>query len=241
MNLFTNTALTHKERRQEMFNSSNVKNVHTFNVVNPLIEDYVERCMKPESSLLQELVQETYEHIDSPQMICGPVVSQLLKLLIKLSNAKSVLEIGTFTGYSSLSMAEGLPENGKIITCEINPKAFSIANKYFQKSPYGSKIEIRLGAALETIQTLTKETFDFCFIDADKTNYLNYYKAVFPLVKRNGLIVFDNSLRSGKVLDPNDTEGKAIDEVNQYILKDKSVTNILLTIRDGVNIVTKVW
>jgi caffeoyl-CoA O-methyltransferase len=143
------------------------------------------------------------------------------------------LEIGTFTGYSALMMAEGLPGDGRLVTCEINPKAAEIARRYFAKSPHGHKIEIRLGAALETIATLA-EPLDIVFIDADKTNYLNYYEACVPLLRPGGLIVADNVLWSGKVIDPNDDDTRAIVAFNERVQADPRVENVCLTVRDGM-------
>ena len=138
-------------------------------------------------------------------MLTGPVEGRLLELLVHMSGARRVLEIGTFTGYSALSMAAALPEDGRIDTCEIEEKHVEIARRYFAESPHGDKITIHVGPALETIARL-EGTFDLVFIDADKVNYDNYYEAVLPRLSERGLIVIDNTLWSGHVLDPQDDE-----------------------------------
>ncbi len=210
-------------------------------IVNKNIEDYILNHMKPESALFKELRDETYARMARPQMLSGPVVGNLLKLLVNLCNAKLVLELGMFTGYSALYMAEGLPSEGRIITCEIDPIALELAQKYFKRSNFGSKIEVRMGPGLETLKIIAAqdEPIDFVFIDADKANYGNYYREVLPLVRSGGLIVFDNALRQSRVLDPKENDSKAIDDVNKLIAADQKVENILLSIRDGVNVVRK--
>jgi caffeoyl-CoA O-methyltransferase len=143
-----------------------------------------------------------------------------------------------FTGYSALMMAEGLPEGGRLITCEIDPKAEAIARRYFAESPHGDKITIRMGPALETIKTLTGP-LDLVFIDADKSNYANYYEACLPLLKPGGLIVADNVLWSGKVLHPTDDNDHAIVAFNRLVQSDPRVENVCLTVRDGMMLAWK--
>lgn len=202
------------------------------------ITNYAFSHTQAEPILLQRLTQETYDTQSSPHMLSGRIVGRFLKILIRLSQAKQVLELGTFTGYSALSMAEGLPQDGHIITCDNDPLVLKLAKKYFDQSQYGQKIKIVLGPALDTISTLTVP-LDFVFIDADKSNYLNYYQAVLPKVRSGGMIVFDNALKDGEVIDPINKAAKIIDETNKFILADKSVENTFLTVRDGLNIVRK--
>jgi caffeoyl-CoA O-methyltransferase len=159
-------------------------------------------------------------------------------MLVRLTGARRILEIGMFTGYSALMMAEGLPDDGHLITCDVNPKAEAIARRYFAESEHGHKIEIRMGPALDTIGTLTAP-LDFVFIDADKTNYLNYYEAVMGLVRPGGLIVADNVLWSGKVLNPEDDDTRAIVAFNEHVAADPRVTNVCLTVRDGMMLAWK--
>jgi caffeoyl-CoA O-methyltransferase len=176
--------------------------------------------------------------MDAPQMLTGRLEGRLLKLLAALCGAERVLEIGTFTGYSALSMAEGLPDDGRIITCEIEKAHAAMAQRYFDRSPHGKKIEIRLGPALETLASLTGP-FDLAFIDADKGNYPAYYERSVELVRPGGLILVDNTLWSGQVLNPQDAESKAIDALNRRIAADARVENVLLTVRDGLQVVRK--
>jgi len=159
-------------------------------------------------------------------------------MLVRLTGARRVLEIGMFTGYSALMMAEGLPDDGHLITCDVNPRAEAIARRYFAESKHGHKIEIRMGPALDTIKTLT-EPLDLVFIDADKTNYLNYYEAVLPLVRPGGLIVADNVLWSGRVLNPKDDDTRAIVEFDKRVTEDSRVENVCLTVRDGMMLAWK--
>ena len=158
--------------------------------IDQAVEQYAHDHTKPESDLFHKLRDETYAEMSSPQMQVGRIEGRFLKMLVRLTGARRILEIGMFTGYSALMMAEGLPEDGQLITCDVNPKAEAIARRYFDESPNGHKIEIRMGPALETIKTLSGP-LDMVFIDADKSNYSNYYEACFPLVKPGGLIVGD--------------------------------------------------
>lgn len=208
------------------------------NFIDKSIERYCTDHTGAASPLLAELAEETLSNTVTPRMLTGPTEGQFLKMLVQLSQAQRVLEIGTFTGYSALSMAEGLPDNGQLITCEVDSLVEVIARRYFAKSPHGHKIDLRMGPALTTLSTLD-EMFDLIFIDADKENYLNYYEAVVPKLRPGGLIVVDNTLWSGKVLNPQDATDKAIAHLNQRILHDARVENVLLTVRDGINLIRK--
>src|SRR6266436_10088256 len=154
-----------------------------------------------------------------PEMQVDLIEGRFLKMLVRLTSARTVLELGMFTGYSALMMAEALPDDGCLITCEIDPKAEAIARRYFAESPHGHKITIRMGPALDTIKTLT-DPLDLIFIDADKANYSNYYEACLPLLKPGGLIVGDNVLWSGKVVDPKDADAHAIDAFDRLVQSD---------------------
>ena len=206
--------------------------------INEKIEQYAFDHTSEEGSLLKRLEDETYEKLEIPQMTTGRQEARLLKLLARLVGANSILEIGTFAGYSALSMAEALPEEGTLVTCEIDPIAIAFAHKYFSESPHGKKITQMEGPALESIQTLTGK-FDMAFIDADKVNYSNYYEAIFPLIREGGLIAVDNVLWSGRVLDPKDETDKAIHHFNEQIIKDQRVESVLLTVRDGLSLIIK--
>jgi Predicted O-methyltransferase len=208
------------------------------NFIDQAIEQYAHDHTKPESELFRRLREETFREMQYPQMQVGRLEGQFLKMLVRLNGARRVLEIGMFTGYSALMMAEGLPDDGHLITCDVNPKAEAIARRYFAESKHGHKIEIRMGPALETIKTIT-EPIDFVFIDADKTNYLNYYEAVMPLVRSGGLIVADNVLWSGRVLNPEDADTHAIVAFNERVQQDPRVANVCLTVRDGMMLAWK--
>jgi caffeoyl-CoA O-methyltransferase len=207
-------------------------------IIDQSIEHYAHECTRAEPPLLQRLIDETHRVMKNPGMLTGRVEGRLLKLLVQLSGAKRVLEIGMFTGYSALSMAEGLPDDGTLITCDIDPKAKEVAARYFRDSPHGRKIEIRIAPALETIASLPGP-FDLVFIDADKGNYVRYYQAIIDKVRSGGLVAIDNALRGGKVLAPTDDDTAVIDRLNRLIAADERVENSLMTVRDGLNLVRK--
>jgi caffeoyl-CoA O-methyltransferase len=202
------------------------------------VEDYAKRRTQPEPNLLQMLETETWKTMEFPQMISGRISGRLLKLLVQISGAKSVVEVGTYTGYSALCLAEGLPDQGRVITCDINEKSAKLAQSYFDKSPYGKKITLKLGPALATIAQI-EAPIDLAFIDADKENYPRYYEALLTKLRRGGLIVIDNCLWSGTVLAPTESSAIAIDQLNELISRDERVENVILTVRDGINIVRK--
>jgi caffeoyl-CoA O-methyltransferase len=197
------------------------------------IEEYAEHHTRAVSDLHERLWKETHQKTDNPGMMVGPLEGALLKLLVRLTAAKRVLEIGMFTGYSALAMAEALPEDGELITCDVNPETTEIARRYFTESAHGHKIEIKLGPARETMKAL-KGLFDLCFIDADKESYNDYYDRAVDLVRQGGLIVLDNMLRGGRVLSPRDRDARIVAALNDRIQKDERVENVLLPIRDGV-------
>jgi caffeoyl-CoA O-methyltransferase len=202
------------------------------------IERYAEEQTTPPEPLLAALAQETRETLESPQMLTGTVEGRLLELLVYASGAKRVLELGTYSGYSALSMAAGLRPGGRIDTCELDEGRAAVARRYIEQSPYADRIQIHLGPALETIGRLEGE-FDFVFIDADKPNYVNYYEAVVPRLAEGGFIVADNTLWSGRVLDDDDDdEGtRAMKAFNEHVKSDPRVTSVMLTVRDGVTLI----
>lgn len=202
------------------------------------LERYAEAHTEPVDPLLEELREETYRSMTDPNMQVGRVEGTFLKLLVRLCGARRALEIGMFTGYSGLMIAAGLPEDGTLVTCEVDPRAEAIARRYFERSPHGRKITIRMGPALETIGTLPPP-IDFVFLDADKTNYSNYYDAVLPRMPPGGLLVADNTLWSGKVLRPKEENGRAIAAFNARVFRDPRVEKVLLTVRDGMMLVRK--
>ena len=206
--------------------------------IDAAVEQFASEHTESESDLHVRLREETYRVMDRPQMQVDVIEGRFLKMLVRLTGARTILEIGMFTGYSTLMMAEGLPDDGRLITCEVDPKAEAIARRYFSESPHGSKITLRMGPALETIKTLS-DPLDLVFIDADKANYPNYYEASLALLKPGGLIVADNVLWSGKVLDPKDADDHAIVAFDRMVQSDPRVDNVCLTVRDGMMLARK--
>jgi len=202
------------------------------------VEQFAHDHTEPETDLYVRLREETYRVMQWPEMQVDVIEGRFLQMLVRLSGAKSILELGMFTGYSALMMAEALPDDGHLITCEIDPKAEAIARRYFAESPHADKITIRMGPALDTIKTLTGP-LDLVFIDADKVNYSNYYEACLPLLKFGGLIVADNVLWSGKVLHPKEADDHAIVAFNRLVQSDPGVKNVCLTVRDGMMLAWK--
>jgi len=204
------------------------------------IETYAEAHSMPESAVCRALRGETQRTLEYSQMLVGPLEGAFLKMMTQLVDAKRVLEIGMFTGYSALCFAEALPSDGTVITCEINEKSAAVARRYFAQSPVGRKISIRMGPALDTMRALTG-MFDLILIDADKINYLNYYRRALDLLEPNGVILIDNVLWSGEVLKqpPPDESTAAIQELNRVVSNDPQVTAVLVTIRDGVLVVRR--
>jgi caffeoyl-CoA O-methyltransferase len=208
-------------------------------IVNDPVEEYAAEHTTPVAGLFERLAAETREKTTAPQMMVGRIEGQFLARLVRLSGAKRILELGTFTGYSSISMASALPPDGHIITCDVDPDAAAIARRYMDESGFGDRIEIRLGPALETIQTL-EGPFDIVFIDADKPNYKAYYEAVLPLLAENGLVIADNVLWSGRVVEADGDESTlAIKDFNEHVENDDRVVSVMLTVRDGMTLVQK--
>jgi caffeoyl-CoA O-methyltransferase len=210
----------------------------TLTLVPPLVEEYAQAHTERPGAIFEELRETTYARMKSPQMQVGRVEGTFLRMLVKLAHARRVLELGTFTGYSALMMAEGLPEDGELVTCDIDQKAEAVARDFFSRSPHGRKIQLRMGPALETLKTL-QGPFDLAFIDADKQNYSAYYDAVVPLLRSGGLLVADNTLWSGRVLQPQSLEDHAIVAFNAKVAADPRVEKVLLTIRDGMMLALK--
>lgn len=206
------------------------------------IDDYVERHSENEPELLQQLNRETNQKILQPRMLSGHYQGRVLSIISKLANPKNILEIGTYTGYSALCLAEGIQPNGELHTIDINEELFDFQRKYFDKSDYGNQIIQHLGNALDIVPKLNK-TFDLVFIDADKENYTNYFKAIINKLNTGGIILSDNVLWSGKVLDTifkkDDTSTPALIEYNKLLKEDNRVETVVLPIRDGLTISRK--
>ena len=204
------------------------------------IEAYAQAHSMAESDLCRALREETRQRMEAPQMIVGPLEGAFLKMMAQLVQAANVLEIGMFTGYSALCFAEALPANGRVLTCEVDEEAAALARKYFARSPIGNKIEIRMGPALDTMRHLTG-SFDLIFIDADKLNYVNYYRRSLDLLSPQGVMLIDNVLWDGDVLKqpPPDEKTATIQELNRTVASDPRVSAVLVTIRDGLLVVRK--
>jgi len=204
------------------------------------LENYVQAHTTPENPLLNKINRETYMQVLYPIMLSGPVQGQFLKMLSWMMRPTNILEIGTFTGYASLCLAEGLQEGGKLYTIDINEELETRCRAYFEASGHAEKIDYRIGDALEIIPTI-ETAFDLIFIDADKINYSNYYELVFDKLSKNGIILADNVLWDGKVVNspPLDEDTKALIEFNKMVQNDSRVENVLVPIRDGVMMIRK--
>ncbi len=202
-------------------------------------EEYAAYHTTPMSPLLEEVEHFTLTETGYPSMLTGRIEGRFLQLLAQLSGARRVVEIGTFTGYSALAVAEVLPEGGQILTIEHNPDYASIARSFFDRSPSGRKITIRIGEALDILKTLPDATADLVFIDADKHNYIAYYEESLRILRNGGLIVADNTLWYGKVFDPKDKDSRAMAEFNDMVKTDDRVEKLFLTIRDGIYVIRK--
>jgi caffeoyl-CoA O-methyltransferase len=209
-------------------------------IVPEQIEEYAEAHTTPPPELLAELAEETRATLASPQMLTGTIEGRLLELLVFALRPRRVLELGTYSGYSSISMAAGLPEGGHIDTCEVDEHHAEVARRYIGRSPFADRIRVHVGPALETIERLGGE-FDFVFVDADKENYGNYYEALLPRVAAGGMMAFDNTLWSGHVLDSDDDSEttRAIVALNDRIARDDRVIAVMLTVRDGITLVRR--
>ena len=209
------------------------------NFIKENIHKYCREHTASDNRLLSELEKYTWDNEDVPQMISGQMVGKFLQSIIRMITAKKIVEVGTFTGYSALQMAEAIPLYGEIHTCELMKKHAETARSFFDKSDYGKKITIHQGPALESLETLKVGNFDMAFIDADKSNYLEYYKRCLVLIQAGGVIILDNMLWSGSVIDPNDDDSKALRKTGDYIQEDNRVFNMLFPIRDGLMLCIK--
>lgn len=207
-------------------------------LIAPELDTYAAEHSSQPSALLRELEEYTHANCALPQMVTGALQGALLRMLVKLTNADRILEIGLFTGYSALTMAEAMGRNGRVVSCEVDEDNAAIAQRYFARSPYGGKIEVKLGPALDTLKNL-QGPFDLAFLDADKENYCAYYDLLLPLLKPGGIIAADNVLWSGKVLEPRNAADRAIVAFNDKVARDPAVEVVLLTVRDGVSLIRK--
>ncbi len=206
------------------------------------LEKYLENHSSPVNELLVELRRETYQKTTQPHMLSGDYQGQFLSIISRLIQPKTILEIGTFTGYSALCLAEGMAKDGKLITIDRNEELIYLPKKYFDQSPYADQIDFKIGNALDVLGELKDEIYDLVFIDADKSNYINYYEKVIGQVRKGGVLLVDNVLWYGKVLEeakPNDKDTQVLKEFNDKIAKDDRVEVVILPIRDGISLIRK--
>lgn len=209
--------------------------------INLHIQDYTEAHTSPENPLLQKINRETNANFLYPRMMSGHLQGRLLAMFSQMIKPKYILEIGTYTGYSALSLAEGLQPNGRLITIDINEELENKISSFFEESQYAASIDFLIGDAQVVIPKL-EYLFDLVFIDADKDNYLNYYKLVLDKMAKGGYIIADNVLWYGKVIDPPakvDSETEALREFNDFVQNDSRVENVMLPVRDGLMIMRK--
>lgn len=206
------------------------------------LEAYIHDHTTPEAELFRELRTETLRDLQDPQMQVGRVEGTFLRLMVQITGARRILEIGTFSGYSALSMASGLPDGGKIVTCDMDPVATAVAQRYFAASPWADRIDFRLGVAADTIATLREagEEFDLVFMDADKENYVHYFDATLPMLRVGGVLIADNTLWSGRVLHPESPSDHGIVNFNAHAQADDRVEQVLLSVRDGITLCRRV-
>ncbi|MBA3717667.1 MAG: class I SAM-dependent methyltransferase [Actinobacteria bacterium] len=209
-------------------------------VVQEEVERYAEAHTTPVAGLFERLAAETREKSEAPQMMVGVLEGRFLEFLVRQTKARNILEIGTFTGWSSISMAFGLPEGGRIVSCDVNEETTAIARRYAEEAGVADRIDYRLGPGLETIDSLDGP-FDLVFIDADKPNYVSYYEAVLPKLADDGMVIADNVLWSGRVADEsNDDENTlAIRAFNDHVMEDDRIECVMLTVRDGMTLIRK--
>ena len=210
-------------------------------ITDPEIEQYATEHTSLEPPLLVELAQATREFSTASGMMVGRLEGRFLKMLVAAVRAQRVLEIGTFTGYSALSMAEALPPSGRLITCELSEDHAAMARRFIARSEYADMIEVRVGPAIETVRAI-EGVFDFVFIDADKPSYLDYYEASLPLLSAKGLIAVDNVLQAGRVLDANtdNQNAAAMRSFNDHVAADRRVECVMVPIRDGVTLIRRI-
>ena len=204
-------------------------------LVDEAVSRYAEEHTIPESDTMRAIAEETRATIEMWIMMVGPMEAALLRQLVQLVGAKRVVEVGTFTGYSAIAMAEGLPSDGRLVTLDISEEWTAVARKHWATSPHGKKIQLELGPALETLRKL-EGPFDVAFIDADKEAYPDYWDAIVPMIRPGGLVIVDNVLAGGRVVAPDDARSQAIAAFNTKVKGDTRVEPVMLPIRDGVTI-----
>lgn len=227
-------------KRDRKQSSQGQTNIYSYmDIVAKEAERYALGHTSPMSPLLEEVEAFTLAKMPYPSMLTGRVEGRLLQLIVQMSGAREIVDIGTFTGYSALAMAEALPDKGRILTIEHNPDHAGIARAFFRRSPHGSKITLLLGEATEILKTLPDAKTDLVFIDADKENYGTYYMESMRIVRGGGLILADNALWYGRVFNPRDDESRAMADFNELVNMDRRCEKLFLTIRDGIYLMRK--
>ncbi len=232
--------MSQKPDHTSQSNGNSSTGIYCFmDVVAKEAEEYAAAHTSPMSPLLEEIEQFTLTRTAYPSMLTGRVEGRFLQLIVHLSGARNIVDIGTFTGYSALAMAEALPRDGRVLTIEHNPEHARIAQDFFDRYPDKSKISIRLGEALEILKTLPDGQTDLVFIDADKHNYIAYYESSMRILRNGGLILADNALWYGTIFTPQDDDSRAIADFNERVNTDERAQKLFLTIRDGLYLIRK--
>jgi caffeoyl-CoA O-methyltransferase len=210
-------------------------------IVNPALSDYLVAHSEPADDVLRDLAEETHRDLARQSgMQISHDEGELLTMLVRLTGARQAVEVGTFTGYSSICVARGLPSDGHLLCCDVSEEYTSVARRYWERAGVADKIELRIAPAVETLSSLPSEPYlDFAFIDADKTGYASYVEEILPRLRPGGLMVLDNMLWHGDVLDPESDDGRAVAELNAALVADDRVDVVLLPVRDGVSLARK--
>ncbi|HET8664171.1 MAG TPA: O-methyltransferase [Nocardioides sp.] len=210
-------------------------------IVNPALSDYLVAHSEPADDVLRDLAEETHRDLARQSgMQISHDEGELLTMLVRLTGARRAVEVGTFTGYSSICIARGLPSDGHLLCCDVSEEYTSVARRYWERAGVADKIELRIAPAVETLSSLPSEPYlDFAFIDADKTGYASYVEEILPRLRPGGLMVLDNMLWHGDVLDPESDDGRAVAELNAALVADDRVDVVLLPVRDGVSLARK--
>jgi len=210
-------------------------------IVDPAINDYLVAHSEPADDVLRDLAEETHRELARQSgMQISHDEGELLTMLVRLTGARQAVEVGTFTGYSSICIARGLPADGHLLCCDVSEEYTSVARRYWDRAGVADRIELQIAPAVETLQSLRSVPYlDFAFIDADKTGYPAYVEEILPRLRPGGLMVLDNMLRDGRVLDPESDDDRAIHGLNQALVADDRVDVVLLPVRDGVSLARK--
>jgi caffeoyl-CoA O-methyltransferase len=210
-------------------------------IVNPALSDYLVAHSEPADDVLRDLAEETHRDLARQSgMQISHDEGELLTMLVRLTGARRAVEVGTYTGYSSICIARGLPSDGHLLCCDVSEEYTSVARRYWERAGVADKIELRIAPAVETLSSLPSEPYlDFAFIDADKTGYASYVEEILPRLRPGGLMVLDNMLWHGDVLDPESDDGRAVAELNAALVADDRVDVVLLPVRDGVSLARK--